>query len=343
MDLSIIKRNKFDDFPFEEFITCVSKGSKSFRFNNLSLVLSQEGVLDLKSKHTYFFDFKNRTKLEHSNAIVICTKGMPDVFSFVLSEIDRLRIGENSDILLVDDRPSNSTTKKMCKKLGYSYLSVFNDQDVFNYSIINNIAAAYCFLEKKETITFWNNDMWPENESTFQNILSLHIENKSDITGVKLIYPKKEFYKTVVKSNKHALGKDLDRAFGTIQHAGVSLKDGWIPNHEFRFENKDTKEASTNKVHACVTGAFHLVDLKNFINVLHGYSISLSCSFQDIDLCLRATNAGLNVYYAGGEAMLHAESISLKKEGVITSPERHSDFLLYQKKWQKKQKLDLVI
>ena len=289
----------------------------------------------------YTTTFQDRTSRKE-NIITICTKGMEDELTFVLNKINDYKIQEDSDILVVADRPTNDNIKTICKQKKASYLKITNSLNEFNYSVINNIAATYAKILKFKTITFWNNDLWPASETSFQNILIKHKELNSSITGTRLVYPKKEIYQKVFK-RKNLINSKEDR-FETIQHAGVGFYDqesiykgSTFPMtfHMFRFQKKDKDKSTEDLKNIAVTGALQIINLNDFISKIKGFKPYLATSFQDIDLCLNAILAQkLDVNYIGSEYMFHAESITVNKENHIGSNRSKSDQILYQATWK---------
>lgn len=251
--------------------------------------------------------------------IVICSKNNELVIKHVLSILSKYNVHKKYDILLVDDRSDSDCILNLSNKYNLSYLRIDNQNDTFNYSIINNIAA--CYLKKlgKEYVIFYNNDLWPTSEHTIDNLIKKHINLGSSITGCKLLYPKKEEYNTIGKPT-HVLGDHLTSAYNTIQHGGIlfAYRPSTINNsslvlspfHAWRFYEPDTTMASIDSQCFAVTGAIHIMNIDTFID-LGGLSVYFSTVFQDIDLCLRAFQKKLSIFYIGSETMIHAESLTL--------------------------------
>jgi GT2 family glycosyltransferase len=106
------------------------------------------------------------------------------------------------------------------------------------------------------------------------------------------------------------------------------------PSHQWRFYQQDHILASTDQRCFAVTGALHVINTKDFVD-LGGYSCCLASSYQDIDLCQRAVQKQLPVYYIGSEFMFHAETITnVDGQNINNSRLYQSDRLVYEYIWQ---------
>lgn len=330
---------KLENFNFKEAQRSITM-SERITCNSQFVDLSTMQVKNQPCKYTTLFQDRTSNK---ENIIIICTKEMEQELTFVLNKINEYKIQKESDVLVIDDRPKNNNIKKICSQKKVSYLKITNNLNEFNYSAINNIAAAYAQILKFKTITFWNNDLWPSSKTSFQNILKKHKKLNSSITGTRLIYPKKEIYQEVFKRKN--LVNSKEDYFETIQHGGVGFynqesiyKDSTFPMpfHMFRFEKKDKDKSIEDLKNIVVTGALQIINLKDFISKIKGFKPYLATSFQDIDLCLNAMLVQkLNVNYIGSEYMFHAESITVNKQNHIGSERSKSDQILYQILWKK--------
>jgi len=331
----------FDFNQAEEAI--LENESIEFKRQRVDIQNISNGVSILEEECSYSTLFNDRTTSKE-NLIVICTKDMEKELKFILSKMIEFKIEKTSDVLIVDDRSKSNGIDTICKEENLSYLRLDNTLNEFNYSVINNIAATYAKKLGKKTITFWNNDLWPSSETSFQNILSKHRELNSSITGTRLVYPNLKTYQDVF--GKYKQTTEENKEFNTIQHGGIHfvLRDSFIegakypmPFHRLRFEKKNDKEGSKDTENLPVTGALHIVNLDDFINKMKGFAPYLATSFQDIDLCLNAIIVNkLKVNYIGSEYMYHAESICLNNEGYINSSSTQSDAILYQMTWNQK-------
>lgn len=338
----------YDIFPFPEISGSILKNTNSFSvdLNKSSWSIDIDFNITVTGEtHRYDVDFK-LNKFNHLNrlAIVVCVKDNPNILNFCLDNLQKCRINKYCDILIIDDRSKDDSNLELAKKYNCSYIKVNNSADIFNYSNLNNIAAAYCNFFEKQKMICWNSDMWTDNPDTFLKILDCHHFANSSITGTRLIYPPKEQYENIFGSYKHVLGDSMDKYYNTIQHGGIVyvpsnslLKKNHLtllPFHQWRFWNKDYYMANLDIPCVAVTGALHVLNLADFIS-LGGYNMSLASSFQDIDLCQRAIQKGKTVLYAGSQQLYHAETITNNSEGNLKKPTMVSDRILYEYIWWK--------
>ena len=123
-------------------------------------------------------------------------------------------------------------------------------------------------------------------------------------------------------------GGKLTYPDGRIQHAGVYLDrpDGILTAH-----NVLTDEPS-RPVEA-VTGAC-LAIRRDTWDELDGFDTGFRNGYEDIDLCLRARDAGWQVWYTADAHVVHHESQSGParwthvRQNVIRLQERHGDYHL---------------
>ena len=265
--------------------------------------------------------------------IIICSKDNSHILKYCLEQIKKYGIDKEHDVLLVDDRSQTMDILKLSDEYETSYLRVENNNDIFNYSLLNNIAAMYCLNKNKELLIFYNNDLWPENEKTLPNIIDLHKKNKASITGCRLVYPTKEHYEEL-GNPQHLLEKYFDQLYSTIQHGGIFFDSPAhsnypAPSHLWRFYPKDTSMACDNNRCFAVTGAIQVINTKDFFDI-QGFNIGMGGAFQDIALCIEAFKQNKIVYYVGSEHMYHAESLTNVTEKITLTPDYASDYLLWE-------------
>ena len=180
--------------------------------------------------------------------------------------------------------------------------------------------------------------MFVPDDKQVPELLKLHNDNNSTISGTKLLYP--EFSWNNVEEASHNIQtvfpNKQNSYRGSIQFGGGNFAYNlnfktYFPNHFCRFKNKDYYLVTTDKLEIFVTGAFQIIDLKWFIEN-GGLNPSLSLNFQDVDICLRAYKQDKKVYYFGENNYLyHDESVSLSKSK--NTNQFASDHIIYSKIW----------
>lgn len=97
-------------------------------------------------------------------------------------------------------------------------------------------------------------------------------------------------------------------ATGEVDHAGIRFIDGGYPIHDQPSSRELAEGADLRSVHA-VTAACCLVDRKWFVST-GGLDCDYRNGFEDVDLCLRAREAGWGIYVSTRSIVRHAVSSS---------------------------------
>lgn len=279
---------------------------------------------------------ENFDKIDPKKPLAIITiKNNLKLLQFTVNKLITHKCLDSFNLLIVDDR-STEDLKTWCLKKKLIYARVENSLNEFNFSVLNNIGAWIADCAKCDTIILWNSDLWPESDNVISEILKLHKENGSTISGTKLLYPKVSWDgDQSVPDNilNHFPHKAL-KFRGSIQFGGgIFFPDHTVnamfPNHICRFMDKETPISNTDKTDFFVTGAFQVINLKWFIEN-GGLHCSLANQFQDVDLCLRAVEQQKKVMYFGKDRELyHDESLVHYKEGTKMTKQFFTDHVLY--------------
>lgn len=342
---------KLSSFPFEDFLKKTDYTENvlnQYQFECCLLTTKDNSIAGTIYTNLVSHSLKrNRFDESKKTVIVICSKDQSTILRYSLDKLRSFNITKKYDILLIDDR-STEDILSISDEFDTSYIRIDNESNKFNYSMINNIAVSYANFFGKTNIVFFNNDMWPKNEHTLDNIVNKHLQKESFVTGCKLIYPSKEQYIELGKP-QHLLQEHLDKIYGTIQHGGIYFlprqsvfvdkkrsyfSENFVlaPLHLWRFHEEQSGMASFDSQCYSVTGALQVVNTHEFIK-LNGFNMIMAGAFQDIDLCVRAIKNNLGVWYIGSETMIHAESITNASERITQKPEFLSDNIAWDLTW----------
>lgn len=291
----------------------------------------EKNIIDYKCS----FSESNNSDWSKPTAI-ICIKDNIKLLNYVLNNISNNKVFNYLNFIIVDDR-STEDIFSVCKNFPVSYLRVDNKKG-FNFSMLNNIAAKIAWDKGSKNIILWNSDLFTSDENQIPELLKLHEENNSTISGTKLIYPEKPWDEEEIESYniKSVFPNKLSSYRGTVQFGGSMFAfhtqlQTYFPNHFCRFKDKNFHLVSENKLDVFITGAFQIIDLKWFIEE-GGLNPSLSMNFQDVDLCLRAYKQNKKIYYFGkNNYMYHDESVSISKSK--NTNQFASDHIIYSKIW----------
>ncbi|MDD2795879.1 glycosyltransferase, partial [Acidocella sp.] len=159
----------------------------------------------------------------------------------------------------------------------------------FNYSRLNNIGAR---AARYEFLLLLNNDVIVREPLWLRTMLDECLVNERvGAVGAKLLYPA-----------------------GTVQHAGVVLGVGGVADHAFRgiagrAPGYVMRAMAAQQISA-VTGACMLVRRAAFEAVGGLDEAELTVAFNDVDLCVKLTQAGWQIVYTPDAVAEHRESVS---------------------------------
>ena len=288
----------------------------------------------------YTVTYKNLQSINiHKPAALIPARDSLELLEFTLSNLNKYKVLDHVLPVLIDDRSKNSNEmKSLADKYNTLYVRVDYNSSTFNFSVINNAAAAFCHKVGFEDIILWNSDLWVDSEDVVPYLLEQHRNHKEDdvwATGVKLLYPTKGFC-DLMDDDKFitSLAKDFNtteqrildyKPFGSVQFGGSTYVTTPFfqghtpivnsPIHFGRFSDKDSLDLNTNRQVHFMTGAFILCDTEKFKEI-GALNPSMNSQFQDVDFCLRLNKSGYKIMFYGKDVhMLHAESMSLSSKG----------------------------
>lgn len=312
----------------------------------LDSVLENKKLCFLKKEVVYKCSFVKQSDFASNKpTLFIPTKDNSRLIRYTIKNLQETNVVKHCNVVIIDDR-SEENIKQIALENNLSYLRVDNDKG-FNFSMLNNIAAKICQDLGVEEIILWNSDLWCVKEQYLLEILKRHRDNKSVVSGTKLVYPPLE-----ISLNKEMDSENIKTTFpnlaggkwrNTVQFGG----DRWIPtggpivlspDHFKRFSNKENALVNCDRGSIFVTGAFQIWDLKYFIG-LGGLNPSLSKNFQDVDICLSVIENNKDVHYFGKDLYFyHDESFSMHnlKNQKKNDSQMVSDHYLFGKIWNEK-------
>jgi GT2 family glycosyltransferase len=183
------------------------------------------------------------------------------------------------EVIVVDDGSPDATHDVLRDE--YPWVKLVAHQTPQGFATACNSGAA---AADGELILFFNNDLAGE-PGWFEALLSHSGSNDgAAVIGCKLLYPDQ-----------------------TIQHAGIVVCGDLLPRHVYRLFPRDHHAVSRSRRFQAVTGACLLVRASLFQD-LGGFDSAFVNGFEDVDLCLRAGEAGAEVHYCAESALVHFEA-----------------------------------
>ena len=255
--------------------------------------------------------------------IIIPTRDLADTLQICLKSIFSKTSYTNFEVIQID----NGSKEQETKDLFQSWLTLEPDRyrviecDIpFNYSKLNNIAVTHA---RGEYLLFLNNDIEVISDDWLEGLLE-HAQRESiGAVGAKLLY-----------------------SDDTIQHAGVLLGVGELQTAGHVFNgysaNEDGYFGSLDMVtnYSAVTAACLMCKKDTFLKV-GGFDEDLSVAYNDVDLCIKFRERGLNNIFVPHVRLYHYESKSRGYEDTEEHRNRlRSEAHILQKKWGDTLKID---
>jgi GT2 family glycosyltransferase len=246
--------------------------------------------------------------------IIIPTKDRADLLSRCVGSIISRSTYRALDIIIVDNGSSEPESHAYFERLRQdACISVLRFDEPFNFSRINNLAAARA---RGDLLCFLNNDTEVISADWLEEMVSLAAREDVGAVGAMLYYPD-----------------------DTMQHAGVVLGLGGIASHAHRGLRRGAPgsygRAALTQAVSAVTAAC-MVLRKAAFEAVGGFDETLAVAYNDVDLCLRLRAHGLRNVWTPFAELYHFESVS---RGDDTQGDRRPRFLAESQKmrdrWQR--------
>ncbi len=192
------------------------------------------------------------------------------------------------EILLVDNGSTEKESFDAWERLKGSGVKVLRDDAPFNFSRLNNVAAA---VATGEVFCLLNNDTEVITADWLNTLVSHALRPEVGAVGARLLYPN-----------------------GAVQHAGVVLGLGGIAGHSHyafpaELDGYFSRVRLTSTFSA-VTGACLVVRRELYQEVGGLDEKHLAVAFNDLDFCLKLSAKGYRCVYAPDAVLYHHESVS---------------------------------
>lgn len=219
-------------------------------------------------------------------SIIIPTKDAPDHIQRCLASIYEKTTYRNYEVVVVDN---GTVDKRALKTLSSFPVKVIPFNQVFNFSVANNIGVGAC---DGEIVVLLNNDTEVVTPDWLEILLFYLSKDNVGIVGPMLTYP--------------------DR---TVQHAGVVLGFRGTADHIMRGFPRESDgyagSLSCAREVSAVTGACLMIR-KDDYDRMGGLVDYYATHYQDVDLCLRVISKGKRILCVPQVELIHYESVSRK-------------------------------
>lgn len=192
------------------------------------------------------------------------------------------------DVIVVDNDSDDMETLAYLAALDPARHRVLRHSGPFNYSAINNRAAA---IAQGRLLCLLNNDIEMITPDWLAIMAVQALRADVGAVGARLLYPD-----------------------GRIQHAGVVIGVGNAAGHAHRFVRPDEegyfRRHALPQFTSAVTAACLLVQRERFEAVGGLDEGNFAVAFNDVDLCLRLNQRGWQSLYEPRATLIHHESVS---------------------------------
>lgn len=126
------------------------------------------------------------------------------------------------------------------------------------------------------------------------------------------------------------IGSRLLYPDGSVQHAGITIGQDRRPYNLYAGFPGEHPAVVRGKGVAAVTGACMLVR-RTVFDALGGFDTAFHNGYEDVDLCLKAVEAGHSVRYCPGSVLYHLESVTRWPDGPVR--EIGPNDVLFDQRW----------
>ncbi len=212
-------------------------------------------------------------------SVIICSRN-PKLLRRCLEAVHRTTTYPSLELMIaVHQTGDDSAIHKVIEEFGCQQVV---HSGPFHFARMNNNAAA---AASGDILLFLNDDVKPLEGGWLENMVG-HLQRPGvGVVGAKLLYPA-----------------------GTIQHAGMvlSISQGGAHPGRGAFASDYWNWFEFTREVSAVTGAC-LGIRKSLFQELGGFDLLFPVNFNDVDLCLRARQAGYRVIYEACAVLQHDE------------------------------------
>ncbi len=249
-----------------------------------------------------------------SVSIIIPFKDQIDITRRCLETLLERTDYPDFEIVLIDNWSVTPEAHAFMREFGsHPNVRFLTVEEPFNYSRLNNLAAAGC---RSDYLVFMNNDVFVEHPNWLRLMMNEALADTGvAAVGARLLYPNQ-----------------------TIQHAGVVVGPAGVGAHAHRGCGPEDygyigRILLSHEVTA-ITAACMLVKHSVFEEVGQFDETHLKIAYNDVDLCLRIRAAGHRIVYCAEALAWHHESVSRGSDDV---PEQEARFFeegqVMQQRW----------
>ena len=222
-------------------------------------------------------------------SIIIPTRDRADLLKRSVGSVLKRTRYQSFNIIVVDNGSVEDETLAYFEELrATGRVSVLSDPRPFNYSRLNNLAAA---TARGEILALVNNDIEVIDEAWLSEMVAIAAQPDIGAVGAKLLY-----------------------SDGSVQHAGVVGGVGTVTAHSHKHFPGDASgymnRLMVEQTVLAVTGACLVVGAEKYRLAGGLDEENLAIAFNDVDLCLKLAEKGYRTVFTPWARLYHHESAS---------------------------------
>lgn len=211
--------------------------------------------------------------------------------------LERLK-GEPCKSLIVDNNSTDNSRKIYESRRTGPHIRWLDLEENFGFALGNNFGAMHV---STPNILFLNNDTLPSRG--FVRRMEAQLSDEVGIVGAKLVYGETKEMDVEYEDGSFTWKTEK----GKLQHAGIGFHPGGAPYEMGRDLDPDDEIHNTGKFVDAVTAACMLISRADFMQ-LKGFDPAYLNGFEDVDLCLRAKEEGIGIWYEPVEIIHYCSS-----------------------------------
>ncbi|WP_245763427.1 glycosyltransferase family 2 protein [Paraburkholderia diazotrophica] len=248
-------------------------------------------------------------------SIIIPTRDRVELLKQCITSVKQKTSYTNYEIIVVDNGSTEKQTLDYFSQIAGTDVRIIRDDSPFNFSALNNRAAADA---TGEFLCLLNNDIEVISPDWLDELVGLAAQPGTGAVGARLWYPNE-----------------------TLQHGGVLFGLGGVAGHLHhglhRWQQGYFGRAVVTQNLSAVTAAC-LVVRKSIYEEVDGLDEELAVAFNDVDFCAKVLKAGYRNVWTPHAELYHHESAS---RGSDMDPDKYQRFVR-EVRWMETRWPDLI-
>lgn len=286
--------------------------------------------------------------------VILHWNNYTDTFN-CLNSVSRLEKLQNTiEVVIVDNASTNDSLKKL--ESNFRSIHFLKNSENLGFAAGNNRGIQYFIKRAVDFILILNND------TIVSKTLILELLKTQQKTGAAIISPKIYFTKGYeFHKNRYS---DSERG-NVLWYGGGAINWKTVIGYHIGVDEVDKGQFNQEKEIECATGAALFIT-KEAVRLLGGFNSRYYLYYEDIDLCMRAKQQGLTVFFSPKSILWHNNAGSSSSGsglqdyyitrnrllfGSLHAPLRVNMHLIWEsvrlilngRKWQKKGVIDFMI